>query len=232
MKIEAVESFLIGTAYIVRVRTDTGLTGIGQTACHGYPEAVERIVDTFRGYLIGQDPFRIEHLWQLMYRLKPFRGSALSGAVSAVDIALWDIKGKHLQVPVWELMGGMCRDKIRLHLLMGGGSTPEEVADRAKEAAEEGFTAIKFDPLPSGYQDMTHARLIATARDQVAAAREAVGDDVDIIVELHRKADAHGGRGAGRDPGRVQAAILRGPHPDRQHHVPGRDRPAHHHTTG
>ena len=113
MKIESVESFLIGTAYIVRVRTDSGLAGIGQTARHGYPEAVERIVDTFRGYLIGQDPFRIEHLWQLMYRLKPFRGSALSGAVSAVDIALWDIKGKHLQVPVWELMGGMCRDKIR-----------------------------------------------------------------------------------------------------------------------
>ena len=70
---------------------------------------------------------------------------------------------------------------------MGGGSTPEEVAVRAKAAAEEGFTAIKFDPLPSGYQDMTHARLIATARDKVAAAREAVGDDVDIIVELHRK---------------------------------------------
>ena len=186
MKIEAVESFLIGTAYVVRVRTDTGLTGVGQTACWGYPEAVERMVDTFRGYLVGQDPFRIEHLWQLMYRLRPFRGSALSGAVSAVDIALWDIKGKHLQVPVWELMGGACRDKVRLHLLMGGG-TPEEVAASAKAAAEEGFTAIKFDPLPPGYQDMTHARLIATARDVVAAAREAVGDDVDIIVELHRK---------------------------------------------
>ena len=187
MKIEAVESFLIDTAYVVRVRTDTGLTGIGQTACWGYPEAVEQIVDTFRGYLVGEDPFRIEHHWQVMYRLKPFRGSALSGAVSAVDIALWDIKGKHLQAPVWELMGGSCRDKIRLHLLMGGGSTPEEVAEKARAAAEEGFTAVKFDPLPTGYQDMAHARLMSTARDQLAAIREAVGDDVDIIVELHRK---------------------------------------------
>ena len=187
MKIEAVESFLIDTAYVVRVCTDTGLTGIGQTACWGYPEAVEQIVDTFRGYLVGEDPFRIEHHWQVMYRLKPFRGSALSGAVSAVDIALWDIKGKHLQAPVWELMGGSCRDKIRLHLLMGGGSTPEEVAEKARAAAEEGFTAVKFDPLPTGYQDMAHARLMSTARDQLAAVREAVGDDVDIIVELHRK---------------------------------------------
>ena len=187
MKIEAVESFLIDNAYVVRVRTDTGLTGIGQTACWGYPEAVEQIVDTFRGYLVGEDPFRIEHHWQVMYRLKPFRGSALSGAVSAVDIALWDIKGKHLQAPVWELMGGSCRDKIRLHLLMGGGSTPEEVAENARAAADEGFTAVKFDPLPTGYQDMAHARLMSTARDQLAAAREAVGDDVDIIVELHRK---------------------------------------------
>jgi len=187
VKIEAVESFHIGSAYVVRIRTDSGLTGIGQTACWAYPEAVERIVDTFRGYLIGQDPLRIEHHWQLLYRMGPFRGSTISGALSAVDIALWDIKGKHFEAPIWELMGGRCRDRIRLHLLMGGGDTPEEVAKRAKAAAEEGFTAVKFDPLPAGYQDMTHARLIRTVREQVAAAREAVGDDVDVIVEIHRK---------------------------------------------
>ena len=187
MKIEEVESIRIGTKYVVRIRTDTGLTGIGQTACWGYTEAVERIVDRFRAYLIGQDPFRIEHHWQANYRTGPFRGSALSGAVSAVDIALWDIKGKHFQAPIWELLGGRCRDKVRLHLLMKDSGTPESVADSAKAAAEEGFTAVKFDPLPSGYQDMTHSRLIATVRDLVAAAREAVGDDVDIIVEMGRK---------------------------------------------
>ena len=187
MKIEEVESIRIGTSYLVRVHTDSGLSGIGQTACWGYPDAVERIVDSFRGYLIGQDPFRIEHLWQVNYRSAPFRGSALSGAVSAVDIALWDIKGKHYQAPIWELMGGRCRDRIRLHLLIGGGDTPDQVARAAREAAEEGFTAIKFDPLPSGYQDMTHARTITVVRELTAAAREAVGDDVDIILELHRK---------------------------------------------
>ena len=186
MKIEAVESFFIGSAYVVRIRTDSGLTGIGQTACWGFPEAVEQIVNKFESYLIGQDPFRIEHHWQILYRMGPFRGSTLSGAVSAVDIALWDIKGKHYNAPVWDLMGGRCRDKIRLHLLMGG-DTPDEVASRASAAAEEGFTAVKFDPLPLGYQDMTQARLIRSARELVAAARGAVGDDVDIIVEIHRK---------------------------------------------
>ncbi len=187
MKIEAVEGLHVGTSYIVRIRTDSGLTGIGQTACWGYPEAVAQIVDKFRSYLVGQDPMRIEYHWQIMYRMGPFRGSALSGAVSAVDIALWDIKGKHFQAPVWELMGGRCRDRIRLHLLMGGGPTPDGVLATARAAAEEGFTAVKFDPLPAGYQDMTHSRLIATARDQVAAAREGAGLDVDVIVEIHRK---------------------------------------------
>ena len=187
MKIEEVESIRIRDTYLVRIRTDSGLTGLGQTACWGFPEAVQQIVDQFETYLVGQDPFRIEHHWQANYRGAPFRGAALSGAVSAVDIALWDIKGKHYGAPVWDLMGGRCRDAIRLHLLMGEGDTPDEVAATARAASEEGFTAIKFDPLPSGYQDMTHARQMSAARDLVAAAREAVGDDVDIIVELHRK---------------------------------------------
>ena len=186
-KIEQVKSIRVGDTYLVRIRTESGLTGLGQTACWGYPEAVQQIVERFASYLVGQDPFRIEHHWQANYRTGPFRGSALSGAVSAVDIALWDIKGKHFQAPVWELMGGRCRDRIRLHLLMEGGDTPDEVATHARAAAAEGFTAIKFDPLPDGYQNMTHARQISSVRDLVAAAREAVGDDVDLILEIHRK---------------------------------------------
>lgn len=186
MKIEEVESLLVNQSHIVRIRTESGLTGIGQSACWGYPEAVHAIIKTFRGYLVGKDPFQIEHHWQYLYRMGPFRGSALSGAVSAVDIALWDIKGKHFQAPIWELMGGKCRDRIRLHLLMGG-NTPDEVARRARAAAAEGFTAIKFDPLPEGYQDMSMNRLIKSVVDNVAAAREATGPDMDIILEIHRK---------------------------------------------
>ena len=118
MKIDKIESFFIGGGYVVRIHTDNGISGIGQTACWGYPEAVEaKIVATFEKYLIGQNPLRIEHHWQYLYRMGPFRGTALCGAISAVDIALWDIKGKHFGAPVWELLGGNCRDKIRLHLI-------------------------------------------------------------------------------------------------------------------
>ncbi len=186
MKIDKLEHLLLGNSYVVRLTTDTGITGIGQSAFWGYPEATERIVNVFKDYLIGQNPLRIEHHWQHLYRMAPFRGTALSGAVSAVDIALWDIKGKHFNAPVWELLGGNCRDKIRLHLL-AGGPTPEKMYDVAKAAKEEGFTALKFDPLPGGYQNQTQARLIKTAVDITAAAREACGPDVDLIIEVHRK---------------------------------------------
>ena len=186
MKIDKIESFFIRNGYVIRIHTDTGISGVGQTACWGYPEAVDSIINTFKKYLIGQNPMRIEHHWQYLYRMGPFRGSALSGAISAVDIALWDIKGKHFGAPIWELLGGNCRDKIRLHLL-GGGSTPETMYDAAKAAVEEGFTALKFDPVVGGFQDMGVDRLVKTARDIVAAAREGGGPDLDLIVEVHRK---------------------------------------------
>ncbi|MCE2416753.1 mandelate racemase/muconate lactonizing enzyme family protein [Candidatus Poribacteria bacterium] len=186
MKIDKIESFFIRNGYVIRIHTDTGISGVGQTACWGYPEAVDSIINTFKKHLIGQNPLRIEHHWQYLYRMGPFRGTALSGAISAVDIALWDIKGKYFGVPIWELLGGNCRDKIRLHLL-GGGSTPETMYDAAKAAVEEGFTALKFDPVVGNFQDMTVDRLVKTARDIVAAAREGGGPDLDLIVEVHRK---------------------------------------------
>jgi galactonate dehydratase len=186
VQIAEVEPLVVGGGFYVRIRTDDGRVGLGQSACWGYPEAVAAVVRTFARYLVGQDPLRIEHHWQYNYRMGPFRGSVLSGAVSAVDIALWDLKGQHYQAPIWDLLGGRCRDKIRLHLLMGG-STPEELNANARAAVAEGFTAIKFDPLPAGFQDLTLDGLVTAAVDRVAAAREAVGKDADIIVELHRK---------------------------------------------
>jgi galactonate dehydratase len=195
MKIERVESILAGNSQIVRVITDNGLIGVGQSACWGYLEATDAVVKKFADYLVGKDPLEIEHHWQYMYRMGPFRGSVISGAVSAVDIALWDIKGKALEAPVWQLLGGKVRDKIRLHLLMGGirpdaadqGTTPEGIRLNSRDAAEEGYTAIKIDPLPDGFQSMTLPRLIHDTRENVAAMREGAGLDVDIILEIHRK---------------------------------------------
>ncbi|HWE63550.1 MAG TPA: mandelate racemase/muconate lactonizing enzyme family protein [Chloroflexota bacterium] len=186
MRIAEVESHVHGSRQFVRITTDTGIVGLGQSACWGYPQAVHAMIQTFRTYLVGQDPMRIEHHWQYLYRMAPFRGSVLSGAVSAVDIALWDIKGQQLQAPIWELLGGRCRDKIRLHLLMGGDQ-PEDIASNAKAAIADGFTAIKFDPIPAGFENMTLERLIAGVVARVAAAREAVGSSADLILELHRK---------------------------------------------
>jgi galactonate dehydratase len=186
MQIDKLELFFLGSNFTLRITTDSGITGVGQSACWGYPTAVHSVVEQFEQYLIGQDPLRIEHHGQHLYRMAPFRGNIVSGAISAVDIALWDIKGKHLQAPVWQLLGGNCRDKIRLHLLRGG-ATPEELHKSASDAVAEGFTALKFDPLPGGFADMAQDRLTKTAREFVAAAREGGGPDLDLIVEIHRK---------------------------------------------
>jgi galactonate dehydratase len=191
MRIEKVEGLLIGSDllganYVLRITTDSGLVGVGQSGTWGFPDAVQKVVEQFSGYLVGQDPLRIEHIQQYLCRLRPFRGNVLWGALSAIDIALWDIKGKHLGAPVWELLGGMYRDKVRLHLLLEG-STPDEIRANARAAADEGFTALKYDPLQAGYQDRSLARVIEGARDMAAAAREVVGLDVDLIFELHRK---------------------------------------------
>lgn len=195
MKIERVESILAGNSQIVRVITDNGVVGVGQSACWGYLEATDAVVKKFADYLIGKDPLDIEHHWQYMYRMGPFRGSVVTGAVSAIDIALWDIKGKTLEAPVWQLLGGKVRNTIRLHLLMGSArqnsdeqwTNAEGLRLNARDAAEEGFTAIKTDPLPDGFQSMTLPRLIHDTRENVAAMREGAGLDVDIILEIHRK---------------------------------------------
>lgn len=186
MEIARVESILLGDTHFVRITTDDGLVGLGQSGCWGYPAAVHAVMDTFRWYLVGQDPRRIEHHWQYLYRMGPFRGSVLSAAVAAVDIALWDLKARGLGVPIWELLGGRCRDRIRLHLLLGGAGVDELVAE-AGTAVAQGFTAVKFDPFESGYQDMAQDRLIRSAVRTVGAVREAVGPDVDLLLELHRK---------------------------------------------
>jgi galactonate dehydratase len=104
MQIADVESLLLNGAHFVRITTDQGQVGLGQSACWAYPAAVDAVVQTFKGYLVGQDPRQIERHWQHLYRMGPFRGSVLSGAISAVDIALWDIKGQIHQTPIWDLL--------------------------------------------------------------------------------------------------------------------------------
>ncbi|MEU4644680.1 mandelate racemase/muconate lactonizing enzyme family protein [Micromonospora sp. NPDC023814] len=186
MEITAVESVVLGDAHFVQVHTSDGLVGVGQSACWGYPNAVHAVVEAFRPHLLGADPTRIEHHWHHLYRMGPFRGSVLSAAVSAVDLALWDLLGKRLGVPVWQLLGGRVRDRIRLHLLLPG-TGPEALAAQAAAAVADGFTAVKFDPLPADYADLSLARLVTATEATTAAVRDSVGTDVDLLIELHRK---------------------------------------------
>ena len=173
--------------------------------------------------LIGADPFRIEHLWHLSYRARPFRGNLLSAAVSAIDLALWDIKGKALELPVWELLGGRTRDRVRLHVLVGGGN-PDEIVSSVNWAVEEGFTAVKFDPLVHGYEDCSISQLVSSACAMAAAAREAGGDEIDLIFELHRKLDPAKAIVVCNALAQFHPLFIEDPDPDRLDRDAGRDR--------
>ena len=100
----------------MKVTTDNGIVGIGEAGLHGVTEAAVR---TFGRYLVGKDPLQIEHHFQFMYRFSHFRGAAVGGAISALDIALWDIAGKHFEAPAYQLMGGKVRDKARVYMHVG-----------------------------------------------------------------------------------------------------------------
>ncbi|HLH74875.1 MAG TPA: galactonate dehydratase [Chloroflexota bacterium] len=186
MQIEKVESILAGRWHFVRITTDSGLVGVGESGIWGYPEASERIVDAWSSYLIGKNPLRIEHHWQYLARNSHFMGSAVGGALGAIDIALWDIAGKHYQAPVYDLLGGKCRDKVRCYMHVNGDSAEDLAAD-AKRAVARGFTAVRFTPFRSGYTSMRYGGLLREAVARVGAVRESVGPDVDLCVEIHRR---------------------------------------------
>lgn len=195
MRIESVDTHLLGDTVLVSITTDDGLVGWGQSALWGYPDAVQVAVDAVGGRLVGMDPLARERIWYEVYRAQPFRGSFVSAAAAAIDIALWDIAGRHFEVPCYVLMGGPVRERIRLHLVLGsgwldkGGGT-EALVVEAREAVAMGFTAIKFDPFldgPDGFQSRSWGRRVLDAVKTAGAVREAVGWDIDIALELHRK---------------------------------------------
>ena len=115
MKIEKIETHLVRDLFLVEIITDNGIRGLGQSACWGFPEAVSAIVKKMIPLLVGQDPTNTEHISQLLYRSAPFKGSVLSGALSAIDIALWDITAKVANLPLYKILGGEARKTIPLY---------------------------------------------------------------------------------------------------------------------
>ena len=191
MKIVGIDTLPVDQYLFVQVRTDEGITGLGESGTWGYLEASQAAIETFKRYLIGQDPMRIEHHWQYMYRWSHFRGAAIMGALSAIDIALWDIAGKHLGVPCYQLLGGKCRDKARVYYHVFG-ETKQELVQGCVEARRRGFTAVgHLTPFLDESRHVpyfkTHVDKIEDAVETVGLYREAVGKEVDLCIEIHRQ---------------------------------------------
>ena len=195
MKITNVETFLVwggrkNFSFVV-VDTDEGISGVGENGLSSRELAVQGAVEHFKPFLIGRDPFRIEALWQEMSRGGFFpAGNTTTGAIAAIDIALWDIKGKALGVPVYELLGGLARDKIVCYPHVTGAST-EELVENARRHVEEGWKFVRWGLGGQVQEDQVFepsAAMRASVKE-FEALREALGDEVELCFDLHTKTD-------------------------------------------
>ena len=174
-----------GNHVFVKVISDEHIYGIGEAYRVGPDAAVIAVIDDFKSWLIGEDPFRIEHLWRIMYNGSRFPGGSIGyAALSGIEIALWDLKGRALGRPVYELIGGRCRDRVRVYRGIGG-ATPETLAAEARRAVDEGFTAVKMMPLPPDSEKTPWGVVLRGTARRMEAVRKAVGDAVDIGLDPH-----------------------------------------------
>ena len=170
---------------LVQVRTDEGVDGLGEATLEGKAETIVAAVGELARLIDGQDPARIQHLWQVMYRHSFWRGGpVLMSAISGIEQALWDIAGKRAGLPVYVLLGGCCRERIRLYANGPRGSSPEEYAESARRIADAGFGALKVAPLDPTLP-VDSSATIRSATAAVEAIREAVGPDVAIGIDVH-----------------------------------------------
>jgi galactonate dehydratase len=192
LKITAIDTHLVNMGNrnvpFVLVRTDEGITGVGEAYSCGPDKATVEVIRDFALWLAGRDPRDIESLYQLMFAGSRFPGGSVVGsAISGIEHALWDIAGKAAGVPVYRMLGGRCRDKVRVYQ-NPGGKTPEEMADNALKAiAKYGYTALKLSPLPPDYATLPWGRVVAESVRRCEAVRRAVGDDIDIGIDPHAK---------------------------------------------
>lgn len=168
----------------LKIVTDEGIVGWGEPIIEGRAETVKAAVKELMSYIIGKDPFRIEDHWQMFYRSGFYRGGPiLMSAIAGIDQALWDIKGKFYQAPIYELMGGSCRDSIKVYSWIGG-DRPDDVVAEAKKVIAQGFTAIKMNSTEE-LQYIDSFAKIDEAVARVALVREAVGNDIGIGIDFH-----------------------------------------------
>lgn len=188
MVITKIETFHIKPRWMfLKISTDEGISGWGEPILEGKSTVVEEAVHRFGDILIGRNADDIEDLWQLMYRGGFYRGGAiLCSAISGIEQALWDIKGKKLGVPVWQLLGGKCRDKIRMyaHITPVLNPSVELLCSSAKKRVEQGFTALKT-VLDCPFEHIDTMASIMNYVDKFSKLRETVGKDIDIAIDFH-----------------------------------------------
>ena len=185
MKITKVNTYLVRPRWgFVEIETDEGITGWGEAVLEGHAGTVLRCVEEMEDYLLQADPSRIEDIWTTLYRAGFYRGGgSMMSAISGIDQALWDIKGKLFQAPVYELMGGACRDKMRVYSWVGG-DRPSDVGKAAREKLEEGFTAVKMNATEELQMIDSYDKLDAVL-ERVAAIRESCGRAFGIAIDFH-----------------------------------------------
>ena len=197
MKITAVKTFLVDPGasknwLLVKLHTDEGISGWGEAyTMSGRELALEAHVTAMGARVVGRDPFNIKNFTQVMYDDYAIRRGSVDFfcAVSALEIAMWDIVGKSLNAPVYNLLGGACRDKVRVYAngWWFGASSPKEYASRAADMVEKGFTALKFDPFTGPWRTYVDREDELAAVKAVREIRKAVGDEVDLLIEIHRR---------------------------------------------
>jgi len=195
MNVTSVRTFFVDPGgsknwLFVKVETDAGIHGWGE--CYTQADrdrAIEMHVQQLGRYLVGRDPQQIKHFTFIAYNDFASKRGAMDFycAVSGIEQALWDIVGKALHTPVYNLLGGACRDKIRVYANGWGGQTPEEIAERARQLVEQGFSAMKFDPFPGPWRTHISHEDERAAVECVRMVREAVGPDVELLIEAHRR---------------------------------------------
>jgi L-alanine-DL-glutamate epimerase-like enolase superfamily enzyme len=194
MRIANVEAFPVsggGRNFLfVAVDTDEGISGIGESGLTGRELAVAGMLEHFKPLLVGQDPFRIEHIWQTLFRGGFFPADKVGcSALSAVDIALWDIKGQALGVPVWELLGGRVRDKVVCYPHnVGHGMEVGPLVESCLQTVEEGWKFVRWG-LPQQGTALEPGPSIRAAVKQFEAVRQAVGEETEICFDVHTRLD-------------------------------------------
>ncbi len=191
MKITAIDTYVVGNPWknwvFAKVSTDEGIYGIGEGTLNYFARTVETAIHELKHLILGLDPFQIEVLHQRLVRDVYTDGAQIHMcAVAAIEIACWDLLGKALNQPVYNLLGGRCRDRLRAYAngWYRGPRTPETFAEKAREVARRGYTALKFDPFGANWRTLSREEF-ELSLDIIRAVREAVGPSVDLLVEGH-----------------------------------------------